>query len=182
MAEVEVKARVFDKSKLLNKLKGLGCVLSEPIRQEDRIYFPKGVSFAILDKLNNPFLRIRIQEHKKIFTLKKSRSDELDNIEHETEIENSEEMDAIIKLLGFTPSIRVTKLRQKGKLGECEICIDEVENLGSFIEIEKIIPDSESKEKTIVELLKILHELGIEPEDRVFKGYDTLIYEYSLKS
>jgi len=182
MAEVEIKARVRDRSRLLERLNNLGCILSDPIRQEDRIYITMGVPFSKLIKLNNPILRIRIQRNKKIFTLKMSRSDELDNIEHETEIENSDEMDAIIKYLGYVPSIVVVKSRQKGKLGDCEVCVDEVDNLGTFMEIEKIIPDTEPKDKTIEELLKILNELGIGSSDRVLKGYDTLMYEHSLQS
>jgi len=56
-----------------------------------------------------------------------------------------------------------------------EICLDEVENLGSFIEVEKM-SDGDSKQIQ-EELAEFLGLLGVSPKDRVTKGYNTLMLE-----
>jgi len=55
------------------------------------------------------------------------------------------------------------------------ICLDEVEGLGSFIEVEKT--SAEDGEAIQEELFNFLESLGVKREDRVFKGYDTLKYD-----
>jgi len=69
--EIEVKAKVKNFDGLISKLKELGCVLSEPIVQDDYIFNQKGVD---LKNHNNdtPVLRIREQAGKIIFTVKKT--------------------------------------------------------------------------------------------------------------
>ena len=56
------------------------------------------------------------------------------------------------------------------------ICLDKVEGLGEFIEVEKITEQDDSIQ-TQKKLFDFLKSLGISEEDQVFKGYDTLIEE-----
>ena len=70
---------------------------------------------------------------------------------------------------------KVTKVRQTTNVGEFEICIDEVEDLGSFIEIEKI--SDEDSDAVRSELNDFLEILGVSASDEVHKGYDILIME-----
>ncbi len=175
MAEVEIKARVKDKKSLLDRLKKLNCTLSAPVTQIDQVFIPRGQSLLEFDSRTFPTLRIRTQNGKKTFTAKLTRSRELDCIEHETLIENGEEMAKIIKILGYDESVGVTKKRQTGKLDNLNVCLDDVESLGCFIEIEKIIDDSLDISDTESELVAQLDELGIDPSDRVYNGYDILV-------
>ena len=67
-------------------------------------------------------------------------------------------------------------VRKKAKYNDMEICIDAVEQLGSFIEVEKL---SEGDSLQIQEqLFTFLESLGVTKEDQVIKGYDTLMWEY----
>ena len=46
-------------------------------------------------------------------------------------------MTSICEQLGFVLHVRVNKIRRKASFNGYEICLDEVEDLGSFIEVEK---------------------------------------------
>jgi adenylate cyclase class IV len=52
--------------------------------------------------------------------------------------------------------------------------LDEVDGLGSYIEVEKM--SDEDGEKIQNELFDFLQILGVSKEDRVLKGYDTLMW------
>ena len=171
MREIEVKARVSNKPELQKQLTALGCVFSEPVSQRDRIFVPIGSSVPVNPGVN--VLRIREQNGKYIFTLKQTIKNQLDCLERELGIDNPEELAEIFKLLGFFESVGVNKQRQKTKYKGLEICLDSVEGLGDFIEVEKL---SEAGDGDIVqaELFNFLQILGITKKDQVFEGYDVL--------
>ena len=171
--EIEVKAKVRDFESIKNKVIELGCTLSEPIVQHDYIYTVKDLDIYKGYK-DSAILRIREQNGKYIFTLKKNRSNELDCIEKELEISDKDTMQEIFELMGYESNVQVHKTRIKGKYAEYEICLDEVEGLGSYIEVEKM--SDEDGEKVQNELFEFLQTLGVLKEDRVFNGYDTLIW------
>jgi len=174
MKEIEVKARIADKAALLQKLEELGCHLSEPVSQKDRVFVPNGAPLPVPNGTN--VLRIREQGGKIIFTLKQPLTNQLDCIERELAIDDAEAMADIFGLLGFWESARVNKLRRKGKHQDLEICVDEVDELGSFIEVEKLAESADSAEVQD-ELFGFLKTLGVGEEDRVHDGYDILMYK-----
>ncbi len=171
MNEIEVKAKAQDFDLLIVNLKELGCTLSEPIVQDDYIYQKKDGG----KEKGFPVLRIRKQNKKILFTLKKNRSNELDCIEKEIEVNNDIILSEIIELLDYTKTVEVHKKRIKTNYKDYEICLDSVDNLGYFIEVEKM--SDEDGEKIQNELFDFLETIGIKKEDRVFKGYDTLLLE-----
>lgn len=171
--EIEVKAKVKDFEIIKNKLKEFGCELSLPVIQHDYIYNQKGVDLRNHSH-NTPVLRIREQGEKIIFTLKKNRGNELDCIEKELEINDKDAMKDIFKLLDYEETVEVHKKRIKTNYKDYEICLDQVDGLGSYVEIEKM--SDEDGEKVQDELFNFLQTLGVSREDRVFNGYDTLIY------
>jgi adenylate cyclase, class 2 len=172
-SEIEVKAKVKDFDDLIQKLKEMGCVLSLPIIQNDSIYNKKGLDIR-KGYHDSPVLRIREQENRIIFTLKINRSNELDCVEKETDVSNKDELRDIIELLGYEKTVKVHKKRIKTNYKDYEICLDEVDGLGSFIEVEKMA--DEDGEKVQKELLDFLMKLGVEKEDQVLIGYDTMMW------
>lgn len=60
---------------------------------------------------------------------------EADEIETELTQEQYESIKGIFNVF-FPINIQVNKMRSKGKFNECEICLDNVDGLGEFIEIE----------------------------------------------
>ena len=178
MREIEVKIRTKDLKTVEIKLRELGYVLSAPISQQDTIYsYGDGMREWEESKEGSVVMRIRRMDGKAEFNLKKQRTNELDNLEYETTIENPEAMHAILLTLGYKPKVEVKKIRRKGKLGEYEICLDEVERLGGFVELEKLAPEDADPVAVQEELLRTLESLGLSRQDQESRGYDTQIFE-----
>ncbi|MCX6757852.1 MAG: class IV adenylate cyclase [Candidatus Nomurabacteria bacterium] len=177
MREIEIKLKVKNMGLLEDKLQEKGCVLSESIYQHDVVYSFKNANEEFeSSKEGDLIFRIRYLKDKAELNLKKQKSNEMDNLEYETVVENPEMMHQILSTLGYKPIIEVKKMRRKGKLGEYEICLDEVEKLGTFVELEKLTNDDDSPEKVREELFGILKSFGLSREDEETKGYDTQIY------
>jgi len=178
MKEIEIKARLRDKAAVVRKLKTLGCVFDKSITQEDTVYAENVGSLKAFNT-NKIFLRLRVKNGTKIFfTLKKPMANYLDAIEHEVEVSSRDEMEKALFLMGYKEAERVKKVRETTRYNGCAICVDEVEDLGSFIEMEKLAEGGDSV-KIQEELFKFFLSLGISPEDRVWSGYDILMMEKS---
>ena len=172
MREIEIKARLLDKQSVLDKLASINITLSKPIKQHDMVY---SLPNAKDNALGANWLRIRIENDKKtLFTLKRSVVGHLDSIEHETEVADPSEMQNIITMLGYEPYSDLTKLRQKAKHKDLEICIDHIEGLGDFIEIEKMSEQDVNHEETEAILWKFMSSIGIDKKDEVLVGYDVM--------
>lgn len=172
MREIEIKARVKDKTKLFEALNSRGIKLTQPIKQHDVVYGMEGV------KDNAPgsiWLRLRVEDNSRaIFTLKKQHRGGLDSIEYETVVEDRAEAENIVKTLGFTLYSDLTKTRQKAKLGKVEICVDDVQDLGCFIEAEMIADVDADGDEVESELWTALKGFGVSEHDEVLEGYDVL--------
>lgn len=177
MREIEIKVRLHDKTDVLKRLSDHGVKLSEPMTQRDQVFGPEGVNGG--DENTAPWLRIRSEtkgsETRQIFTLKKSVTNQLDSIEHETEVTDEAELTQIIRKLGFVPYMDITKTRQKAKRGDVEICVDTVDGLGDFIEAEKLTDEDADYEAVVAELWQLFAELGLSRDDQVTDGYDVLL-------
>ena len=178
MKEIEVKVKVKDLDEIKNKLKWMTCSFGEETLQEDSIFLKK--ELALLNvPLGTEVLRLREGNDKVLLTLKISQSNEFDCIETEVVIDSKEKMEEILGSMGYSKKVQVKKKRLMGKLRGFTICLDKVDGLGNFVEVEKI--SSEDAEKVQEELMKFLESLGLSRENRIEKGYDTLMWE-ALKS
>ncbi len=173
MAEVEVKIKVKSFTSLIRKLEQLGCKFSESISQHDKNFVKHGVHYENVNLDHTPVLRIRREQNQSLLTLKYNRTNELDCVEKQTTIGSDDEMEEMLKIMGYYEVMQIKKTRRKCNYNGYEICLDEVETLGSFIEVEKITEDD--GEKAQIELMNFLASLGIDKKDRVVSGYDTLI-------
>lgn len=173
MREIEIKAKVADKQQLLDTILSAGIKLSAPIKQHDVVYGQANVAD------NSPgsiWLRIRTEnDSRTIFTLKQQFKGGLDSIEHETIVDDAAEMTSIISRLGFTLYSDLTKTRQKAKFGEIEICVDDVEELGVFIEAEWLADEDADGDVIVEALWKELEKFDVKRSDEVFEGYDVLL-------
>jgi adenylate cyclase class 2 len=178
MREIEIKLRVKDHVALEQKLGEIGCVLSAPIHQHDTVYSKDGDTSIWEDmKEGYVIVRIRRDDRGAIFTLKQQRTNEHDNIECETRIEDADGMHRALVILEFIPEVEVKKVRRKGKLGEDEICLDVVEGLGTFVELERIADDDADPRAVAEDLYKKLESLGLSRTDEEKRGYDTQIFQ-----
>jgi predicted adenylyl cyclase CyaB len=182
MREIEIKAHLRDREAVMAKLKELGCEVGAPVAQEDVVYVRHSGS---MDEFlgNDLFLRIRATKGETIFTLK-YHPDRTQNgnslsmpLEHELTVSSREQLEAMLALLGFTPALRIYKERRSCHYREWEICLDEVEELGSFIEVEQLAKHNENVEPISHSLTAFLESLGIAPEDIGAKRYDIQLLE-----
>lgn len=180
MREIEVKLRVKDLDVLTKKLAERGCKLSAPIRQRDVVYTNKDASGNFAGaKEGDVIIRIRHMDHVTELNMKIQRTHELDNSEYETEVSDSDAVHYMLLALGWKVEVEVKKVRRHGSLGGYEICLDEVEKLGNFVELEKLIPDSDGADSEVVreELLHELESIGLSRKDEEIRGYDTQLYQ-----
>jgi adenylate cyclase class 2 len=178
MREIEIKARVGSIAEVLKKIEADGRKAGEPVVQRDQVFGLPGESGG--DSNNHaPWLRIRTETKNNhttyIFTLKKSITNQLDSIEHETEISDPIELEQIILHSGFEPYSDLTKTRRKVKIGDIEICIDAVDDLGEFVEAEKLTDDSADYDTVVSELWQLLETYDISRDAQVTDGYDVLM-------
>lgn len=177
--EIEVKARVVNAALLMQKLEEKGVVLSEPIIQNDETFVDAHYGKYDEFQPGKNILRIRESKGKFLFTLKQPQMNEMDALERETEITAPIEFREALLLMGYAPAVQIHKSRRKGKYKDYEICMDEVAELGSFIEVEKVT-DGGNAEEIQEGLFQFLEGLGVKREDRVLNGYDTLIYRKQI--
>ncbi|HRH24596.1 MAG TPA: class IV adenylate cyclase [Candidatus Paceibacterota bacterium] len=176
MHEVEVKAALSDKEGVMRALEERGCIFSAPLTENDTLYALQVGDMESYNR-NANFLRIRERSNGDIvFTLKhhpdrhEGRPDSMP-LEHETTIGSKEEMEQALLLMGYQEVVRTDKVRQKGRIGKWEVCVDDVEGLGSFIELEELT-DGKETQRVIDEMLAFLAELGIARGDMFADRYD----------
>ncbi len=150
--EVEIKFKI-DKD-ILSKLENIKLEMYEEV---DEYFFTK-------DNVDGDvYLRFRKKKGKiflgsKVIVLGgENTKDVYEADEIETEI-TSEQYENIKKIFNvfFPINIQIRKIRSKGKFNECEICLDKVDDLGDFLEIEG------PKDK----ILEICKNLNINMENR----------------
>jgi predicted adenylyl cyclase CyaB len=173
MREIEVKARVDNITDVLQALKEHSVLIGEPLKHHDVVYARPG---ATDNDPSENWLRIRTEDDRKsIFTLKRSVTGELDSIEHETEVADADELEKIISYLGYRLYSDLTKTRQKARIGDVEICLDNVDGLGIYIEAEKLVEDAADAALIQKELWQVLDKLGISRSSEETSGYDVLM-------
>lgn len=183
MREIEVKLKVKDMPALEQALAAQDCVLSAPIHQHDVVYSKDGDT-SIWEGMQEGYIVVRIRRDDRgaIFTLKQQRTNEHDNIECETRIEDADAMHRALLLMGFVPGVEVKKIRRKGKLGEYEICLDHAEGLGDFVELEKMAGDDADPAQVAEALYAKLESLGLSRADEELRGYDTQMFQTRKQS
>jgi adenylate cyclase class 2 len=177
MREIEIKATIKSVESIITLLASQGVAVSDPVTQHDRVYGQTGVDGAGENTV--PWLRIRSETKqgntKHIFTLKRSITNQMDSIEHETEVADVAELKSIITQLSFELYSDLTKTRQKAMIGDIEICLDTIEGLGVFIEAEKLTDDDADYDSVLRELWGVFESIGISHDDEVVDGYDVLM-------
>jgi adenylate cyclase class 2 len=79
--------------------------------------------------------------------------------------------------LGFWPSGEVKKRRTKYSLGDFTLALDEVEGLGSFLEIETLAEGDWTKKS--IEVVDILRQLGL--GESIRRSYVELLEDQHLR-
>lgn len=173
MREIEIKVKVRDEHQVLANIAKLGIKLSDPKKHHDVVFCKPGQQDY---EPGSIWLRIRTENDTiVIWTLKKDTGTRLDSIEHEVEVSDGEELETMLRLMGMELYSDLTKTRRKAKYGDIEICFDQVDGLGTFIEAEKLAPNDMDGDAVRRELWDLLRKIGLNPHDEVTEGYDVLL-------
>ncbi len=161
MIEVEIKARV-DSGALRLSLAREGAVLEKAVEQTDLYFNAPDRDFGRTDEA----LRLRLEEGRVFLAYKGKKIDAMSKTRKEVEVEVSDfgRMEDILLSLGFTRSLRVHKIREIYHLGDTVVCLDRVDGLGEFVEMETLVADTEGVEKRRDWLIAEMRRLGVEGE------------------
>lgn len=179
MQEVEIKAKLENEEAILAKLTELGVTFSASAAQDDTIYVKETGSLEIFLS-NSLFLRLRVVDGMRtIFTAKYHENRDAANdtyaTEYEVDVSSRDMMEQILMLQGYKEAVRVQKTRRTAVYNGWEICLDEVDGLGSFIEVEHMAEDG-ADPQTIYESLKVfLSSIGVEESAVTTMRYDSMI-------
>jgi len=180
--EVEIKVRVASFDELKKELIVCGKRVKS-IRQIDEYYIPCHRDFFAKKPHPTEWLRIRTNPDKVLFEYDKSINKKEDGEqeyaeEYETEISDPDEFGKILGFLDFKKVITVDKKRGYWDCGDFEVSLDNVKELGFFIEAEasgSFKNNAEAKQ----ECVNFLKKLGIEnvESSQIKKGYPVLLLE-----
>lgn len=95
--------------------------------------------------------------------------------EYETEIDSYEEFKQILHILNFKPMIKVDKVRKAWRVDDVEVSIDNVADLGYFIELEYKGNGVNDVESARTKLFDVLKSLNAKTGEVDLKGYPYLM-------
>lgn len=170
--EIEVKVKLDDVGKLKKDIENLGATWSGIKIQVDAYYKAKDDVTAV-QKPGSFILRVRRDSKNKLtfkaFTDRRGVWEEI-----ETVIEDPDAMEKILEKSGFVNVLTLHKKRTSSKYQQFSLEIDEIEELGSFLEAEII---GEDGEKLQAEIKEFFLSLGLSPEKIDRRGYPEMIFE-----
>ena len=163
MIEVEVKARICDLRALEKNLRKAGARKVDDVVEKDVYYNHPSRDFARTDEA----LRIRICGRKADLTYKGPKLDSSSKSREELVIPLADpgKAKAILEKLGFRRVAGVRKRRRVYSLGKFEVCVDRVEGVGDYFEVEAVAP-KKGYAKVRKEALAMLAMLGGRKQER----------------
>lgn len=181
MIEIERKYRL-NRTKIIPIVEKIpSSFLQQPSStQLDEVFLINSTSFADFAP-GDPVMRIRTDGETISLTYKKAlEADEA--LEYEVIINSSREAKAILIELGYHSVTHIRKTRTEYKFANATIAIDDVMNLGYFIEIEAVCDDKSEKEIALTNIATLASALGLSEDDIETKKYDQLITQAAEKN
>lgn len=173
MIEVEVKVRA-DHSKVRSILQKLGASKIGVEEQSDVYFAAPYRNFAKTDEA----LRIRSLGEQSVLTYKGPKLDKVSKTREELETPVDGAITAkIFHALGFMEAGAVRKKREVFSAGEITICLDAVESLGEFLEVEIVAEDEKDLEISRTKLFELLKQFGLSENDSIRTSYLEMVLE-----
>jgi adenylate cyclase class 2 len=155
--EVEIKAYCSDPEDMIKKIKDLGGRPLETRQEIDTYMNHPGRDFGETDEA----LRLRKVNNLTVLTYKGPKVSEKAKTRYEEEVavEDYGAMKVILERLGFHEYGTVSKIRSTYAVGDIEICVDSIDTLGHFIELEK---KGTNKDEIESKLFDLAGQLGLD--------------------
>lgn len=161
MIEIEIKARA-EHGPLHEKLKQEGAALEKTVEQTDVYYNAPDRDFGKTDEA----LRLRDEGGQIFLTYKGKKLDPKSKTRKEVDVEVADftKMEDILLSLGYRKTLRVHKMRELYHLEGVLVCLDSVDGLGEFVELETLAVDDRDIPSRRDLLIESMRRLGIKGE------------------
>ncbi len=175
--EIELRAKVNNQSLLEKKLNELSGIKEKKTNERQVDIYLKHKE----DKERKMIIRLRknYKNNNAILTFKGSAPNNKEDIaweDYDTPIKNPDKLERLLINNGYVYVCLVDKVRQSFLYKDYEINIDNIRDLGVFIEIEKK-GEEENIDQIKNEILNLLIKLGIKENEIINKGYVQLVIE-----
>ena len=159
--EVEIKARCESHDRFRSRLLEFGAVAGDTYEETDVYFAHPARDFAV----SGEAFRVRRSGAVSRITYKGPKADSAIKTREEIELDvsSADDMEQILNRLGFAEAGRVSKSREEYSLGTCLICLDTVDGLGEFIEIEMTGTDRTALQDAVREMASTLNITDLEP-------------------
>ena len=173
MIEVEVKLALTDSKRVEQKLRKDGFVLQKIVRETDTYFNGVDRDFRKTDEA----LRVRKTEVLKNVTYKGPKLEETSMTRKELEIpiEDDAAMSELLVALGYHPVPSVIKCRKYLVLDHMTACLDSVEGLGEYLELEILVEQEEDRQQALQQIEERLLSLGYSMQDTTRISYLSML-------
>ncbi len=171
--EIEIQVKI-ENSKVLRSFLAANASFKYKTAQKDTYFTPAHREFTAVRPITE-WLRLRDTEGKFVITYKKwhydndGRSHFCD--EYEIKIDDYDKAHAVFKALDMKHLVTVEKIRDIYQFKNFEISLDEIKNLGSFVEIEYKGKEKKEPKEVTESMLNLLKEIGVGKIERNYLGY-----------
>lgn len=180
--ELEIKIQVSNKNHLLKWLKQ-NATFIKAVDQEDHYFEPPDQSFIFERtpgfKDATQWLRVRFTPKGDSINYKNCHNDTNGTFmyadEIETNLQDGHQMIAIFQALDFKETSVIKKHRETYAYGDYQFDLDEIENLGFFVEIEYQGKISDLKQGR-AQINQFLQSIGIKDYQQVDTGYPQMFW------
>ncbi|MFZ5830440.1 MAG: class IV adenylate cyclase [Planctomycetota bacterium] len=169
--EVEQKYPLADFDQVVSRLAELGAEIGQATEEVDTYFAHPARDFAKTDEA----LRIRRKGEAVFVTYKGPKLDETTKSRREIELrlpsgeETAEQWPELLTALGFATVAEVHKQRRKSHFRwqdyEVEASLDEVEQVGTFVELEIVVPPEEFEQAKAC-IAALAERLGLKQSER----------------
>lgn len=180
--EVEIKIKIDNLVQLKEKLPVFGRLV-KAIRQIDEYYIPCHRDFFNQKPHPIEWLRIRTNPDEVIFEYDRSVNKRADGLqdyaeEYESEISHPDEFRKILQFLNFKKIVIVDKQREYWNCGDFEVAVDNVKELGYFVEVEARgnFGDAIQARQECIKFLSKL-EMTVNEDDLIKVGYPVMLID-----
>ena len=178
MIEVEIKLPLFRRSITERAL--TDCGFKAGISLRNPIFILPAIFMTYENRRGTPHTNLReltTRETTSFLTYKGAKLDTVSTTrkELETRIEDADIAREILISLGYKKLYPVTKLRQYYHKGRMTACVDQVESLGSFLELEILVDSPEQKESALQSIEALLLDMGSSLKETTRKSYLSML-------
>jgi len=176
--EVEIQVIIKNPERVETRLNKVGKFIKSR-KQVDKYFVPPQRDFFVKD-MPDEYLRVRYEEDRNHLNYSFLHFGEdgwlRSTDEYETLVDTPEIVEEIFKKIGLILKVTVEKTRKYFDCGDFEVTLDQIEDLGDFMEVEAK-KDFGGVDKTRQACSDFLNSLDVEYETKKDMGYPRMLYK-----